>query len=168
MSDGPAEVKRLPLPVGAMAVTYQITIGDGRTMAFETAVDATVAREDLDGLLDTMGGAAERRQAIFELPLVKANLFANRELLADQEKGRANAIANLQAHVEIRSRGSRPQAQPVPSDVNAVAQFDDRIAKIKAQIKTAELRIPYLEALIDRRDPPDLFPELADRREAAE
>jgi hypothetical protein len=159
-----AEVVRTALPVGAIAVTYQITIGEGRTIAYETAVDSTVDRPELDEILDLVGGAAERRQAIFELPLQKASLRANRELLDLQHKAKRRAEADVSAREAVRGRGGR-SVEPKPSDVNAIAQFDERIAKIQAQIKLAEQQIPYLEALIAREEPPELFPEL---REAAE
>lgn len=155
--------------IPGMRVTYQIAIGDGRTVAYEAAVDSTIAREDLDELLDRCGDAAERRQAVFELPLVRASLWSNRQLLATERVSRARAQAESEGRVAQLSRGRRADVPLPPSDVNRIAQYDARLLQIEAQIKSAEARIPYLEAIIARREPPDLFPELAaDMREAAE
>lgn len=148
-------------PIAGMKVTYQIQIGDGRGIAFEAAVEVGYPREMLNELLDRIGGAAERRQALYELPMVKAGLHANKELLKSQREERAKTHALVMAklqHIKERDPRGRDREMPAP-DANAVAQFDGRILDLQRQIKNAELRIPYLEAIIAGEDPPELFPE---------
>lgn len=153
------DVRVMGTPVPGLRVTYQMQIGDGRVIAYEAALDSTCSRGDLDELLDRCGGAAERRQAMYELPMVKAGLYTNRELLAAQRKARAETHAQAVARHQRLQEGRRnvvPMAQP---DANAIAQFDQRILDLLRQIRNAELRIPYLEAIIAGREPPELFPE---------
>jgi hypothetical protein len=66
----------------------------------------------------------------------------------------------------IQRRGG---AVEMPQDVNALAQFDQRIMEINGQIEGARAAIPYLEAVIAGEEPPELYPDAAnDQREAAE
>lgn len=153
------DVKMIATPVPGLRVTYQMQIGDGRVIAYEAAVDSTIDRQDLDELLDRCGGAAERRQAVYELPMVRAGLYTNRELLAAQRKARATTHAQAMARHHSQQQGRRNVIPMAAPDANAIAQFDQRILDLQRQIRNAELRIPYLEAVIARQPPPELFPE---------
>ncbi len=161
-----AEGDRKGLAVAGLALTYQATLIDGKTLAFETAVDATMAREDLDGALDDWIGACRRQQAIEELPLVKAGLYANKATLRDQERARAKLGAEIDARQVIERRNKRP----VPEGATAgLQQFEQPIQRLKAAIATSSARIPYLEAIIARKEPPELFPQPArDQEDAAD
>lgn len=155
MSEQTVAVNRRGVAIPGVEITYQATLIDGKQLAFVLAEDATISREDLDELLDRYVGASRRQQAIEELPLVRANLSSNRKLLLLQRRERAKAEGGSHARMALVGSARRnPRPMPV-GDENAVAQFDARIAQIETQIKHAELRIPYLEALIDRREPPD-------------
>lgn len=158
MSD---EFRMVPTPISGMKIAYQVPVGEGSVIAYEAAVDTTIDTADLNELLDRIGNAAERRRAIYELPMVKAGLYANRQLLTSQREERAKVFATAQAKLQAMQQGRRnvvPMAMP---DVNAIAQFDNRILDLQRQIKAAELRIPYLEAVIAGEEPPELFPEAA-------
>jgi hypothetical protein len=150
------------LAVAGLGITYQATLIDGKTLAFETAIDNTVDRPELDGFLDTFIGAAKRQQAIEELPLVKQSLSANTQTLHEQERARARAVADGQARISASNASRRnPRPETPASDVAALAQFDQRISQLKSAIAAARARIPYLEAIIDRREPPEMFPVAA-------
>ena len=153
-----AETRQTALAVSGLGITYQATLIDGKTLAFETAIDNTTDREDLDGVLDTFIGAAKRQQAIEELPLVKQSLSTNLQTLRDQERARAEAVAGSQARISVVNSGRRTPREIPEGDKAAVMQFDQRISQIKAAVAAARARIPYLEAVIARREPPELFP----------
>lgn len=143
-----------------MRITYQITLAEGQVIAYEIGEDTEIDRKRLDEVLDLVGGAAERRKAIFDLPLHKTRLLKNREQLERERKGRANAEASMHARVVQMTGTRRNQVPPAPMDVNAVSQFDNRISALEATIREDELRIPYLEAVAEGREPPELRTEL--------
>lgn len=151
-----------------MRVTYQIQIAEGQTLAYEIGADTNDGPEELRKVLDLVGDAAERRKAMHDLPFHKARLLSNRERIGNLRKDRAKAEANLNAHVSQISAGRRKEAVPLQTDVNAVAQWDKQIADAEALIKADELRIPYMEAIIAGREPPELFPETREFLAAAE
>lgn len=159
MSDQ-AVMKSIEIP--GMKITYQAQAGDGRMIAYEIAEDRTIDKRDLDDLFDRIGGAVERQQAKFELPLVEANLFANRELLRSQRRERANAEARAEAKIAHLNVARRKPVEIAQQDANSLSQFDQRIVDLERQIKNAERRIPYLKALIAGETPPSLFPEAYD------
>ena len=153
-----------------MKITYQTPLGgDGKGISFELAVDAKIDKGALDILLDIPIEAARRQWAIEQLPNVKADLFVNKKLLADQRKGRAAALARQQENVLRFNVNRRREGQPLPADEAAVAQFDARIMDIQGHIEAAYKRIPHLEAIIRGETPPELFDEDDDaEREAAD
>lgn len=162
MSDGVKIVRR------GIGITYQLQLDSTQTLAFEVAADVEISRSELDDILDRVGGAAERRQAMLELPICKMNLLTNLKMLANQREARAKAVAVSAARIE-RLTGSRRKPVPMAlGDENAISEFDKRIMQIEGSIKTGEMRIPYLEAIIARQPPPELFPELDEAAEAAE
>jgi len=149
-----------------LRITYQLQLSEGQTIAYEIGEDTEIDRVQLDMLLDKVGGAADRRKAIFDLPFHKARLFANRELLRSQQRERAKADATMQARVVQMTANRRSQVPPAQQDINTVAQFDNRILELQKTIQADELRIPYLEAIIEGRKPPELFPEIDDPPQA--
>ncbi len=144
------------LAVAGLGLTYQGTLLDGQTLAFETTVDATMDRKDLDDCLDAWIGACDRQQAKKELPLVKAGLYANKATLRDQERAKAKLAAEIDARQVIERRNKRPTPEGATAGLQ---QFDQRIQQLKAAIATSSARIPYLEAIIARKEPPELFPQ---------
>jgi hypothetical protein len=153
-----------------MKITYQMPLGGaGQGLSFEVAAAARIPPEALGEILDNLGSEARRQLAVEQLPNIKADLFVNLKLLRDQKVGRAKAMAQQQANMDRNSINRRREAQPLPADAAAVSQFDARIMDLEGHIEAARKRIPYLEAIIDRRDPPELFPEIeAEYAEAAE
>lgn len=156
MSDKTFSVPATAIP--GMRVTYQVQIGDGQAIAYEVGVDATTSREDLDELFDRVGGAAARRKAVFDLPLTQLSLNGAKQMLEQQRKERAKAIATQELHVIKMSENRRNSAQATQVDVMAVAQFDQRIMQLERQIVQDERMVEYLQAIVDRRTPPELFP----------
>ncbi len=149
------------VPIPGMRIVYQQPIGpDGRGISFEVAEDATISKEDLNEMLDRVSGAARRLSAIEELPLIKGKLLTDRELLKDEERRLREAGARLESHVTLLSVNRRKEAMPPESDTRAIAQLDQAVSDRRSAIRNSELRIPYLQALIDGRTPPELFPEL--------
>lgn len=165
MSDKSTIVTRTGLAIGALGLTYQAELLPGKTLAFETAVDATMGREELDGYMDDWIGACKRQAALEELPLVIQSLHANRMRLRDEEKKRAVLVANSQARERLRAserpHGTRrDRAEPLAESGDAanLAQADQMIANVRSAIRSAEARIPYLRALVAREEPPEPFP----------
>lgn len=170
MSDA-TPVLRTGLAIGALGITYQAELLPGKTIAFETSVDRTMDREELDGFMDTFIGAAKRQAAIEELPLVIQALHANRQQLKDEEKKRAGLVAGMQARQDLRAierpRGTH-RAQPIENGDQAnLMQQDQAISRLKAAIRAAEARVPYLKALIARQDPPEPLPIAVEDEEGA-
>lgn len=151
-----------------LRITYQIQLGEGQAIAYEIGEDAAIPRSDLDELLDRIGSAAERRKAIFDLPLHQARLMSNLELLEKQKRALAEAEARQQANVVVMSRNRNREAQPAPADVNAVVQHQKAVMETEATIQSDRLRIPYLQAIIAGTALPDLFPEIKPHLMAAE
>lgn len=149
-----------------MRITYQIQIGEGQTVAFEIGEDTEVGLDGLKRVLALASDATAVERAKFELPFHKARLFANRELLKSQLRERAKADAQMQARVVQMTGTRRNQVPPAQQDVNTVAQFDNRILELQKTIRSDELRIPYLEAVIAGEKPPELFPEIEDEPQA--
>jgi hypothetical protein len=168
LSDKTISVDATLIP--GMKITVQGPISpDGQTLAFELPVDALLSRPMLDERLDVLTGALRRQRAIEELPLTKASLVTNLGLYAAQRKARATHEAAMNARIAARSANRRVEAEAAAGDVNALSQFDARLAQIDGQIKLARARIPYLEAIIAGDEPPELFPEAAnDVKMAAE
>jgi hypothetical protein len=165
VSDQTFSVPATAIP--GMKVTYQIQLGDGQGIAYEIGVDSTIDRLALDELFDRIGGAAARRKAIFDLPLTQLSLNGAKQMLAQQHKERAKAVATQEMHVLRMSENRRNQAQATQVDVMAVAQFDQRIMQLERQIVQDERMVAYLQAIIAGKEPPELFP-VTDIRLAAE
>ena len=151
-----------------MRVTYQIQIAEGQTLAYEIGANTDDGPEELRKVLDLVGDAAERRKAMHDLPFHKARLLSNRERIGNLRKSRAQAESDANAHIAVLGQ-NRHKKVPMPqTDVNAIAQWDKQIADAEALIKADELRIPYMEAIIAGREPPELFPETREFLAAAE
>jgi Zn finger protein HypA/HybF involved in hydrogenase expression len=142
-----------------MQITYQITIGEGQTIAFEIGEDTEVGTDGLNKTLDLVAQATARQKAKHDLPFQEKQLIQCRESLVATRKKRAQAAATLDAHVAQLSSTRRNNVQPLQSDVNAVSEFDKTITNLEAAIKANELLIPYLKAIIAGETPPSLFPE---------
>jgi hypothetical protein len=165
-----------------LRITYQIQLGEGQAIAYEIGEDASIPRKDLDELLDRIGSAADRRKAVFDLPFHQARLMSNLELLEklrreldNDNKRLSNAEIQKQANVVIGSRNRNREVPASPADVNAVAQYaqavtnrENEILQVENTIKSDEIRIPYLQAIIAGDPPPDLFPEIKPHLMAAE
>jgi hypothetical protein len=167
MTDKAIEVRATEVP--GMQIEFQGPIGpDGLGVGFRIAVDATISLEDLNIQLDIVAKATRRQRAMEQLPLEKQRLSANLKLLKTAEQDRARHKAQMSGRV-IQRRGG---AVEMPQDVNALAQFDQRVMEINGQIEGARAAIPYLAAVIAGEEPPELYPEvsddIADRLEAAE
>jgi hypothetical protein len=164
MTDKAIEVRATEVP--GMQIEFQGPIGpDGLGVGFRIAVDATISLEDLNIQLDIVAKATRRQRAMEQLPLEKQRLSANLKLLKTAEIDRARHKAQMSGRV-IQRRGGSVE---MPQDVNALAQFDQRIMEINGQIEGARAAIPYLEAVIAGEEPPELYPDAAnDQREAAE
>jgi hypothetical protein len=164
MTDKAIEVRATEVP--GMQIEFQGPIGpDGLGVGFRIAVDATIGLEDLNIQLDIVAKATRRQRAMEQLPLEKQRLSANLKLLKTAEIDRARHKAQMSGRV-IQRRGGSVE---MPQDVNALAQFDQRIMEINGQIEGARAAIPYLEAVIAGEEPPELYPDAAnDQREAAE
>lgn len=152
-----------PIKIPGMQVTFQSPLSpDGKGINFVLACDALINPKALDERLDVIAAAARRQAAFEELPIVKQSLYANRRLLETARKERAKQAAALHHKLELVQAGRRGQADPTkhaPQDVNALAQHDNRILQIEGQIEGASARLPYLQAIIEGRDPPELFPD---------
>jgi hypothetical protein len=164
MTDKAIEVRATEVP--GMQIEFQGPIGpDGLGVGFRIAVDATISLEDLNIQLDIVAKATRRQRAMEQLPLEKQRLSANLKLLKTAEIDRARHKAQMSGRV-IQRRGGSVE---MPQDVNALAQFDQRIMEINGQIEGARAAIPYLESVIAGEEPPELYPDAAnDQREAAE
>ncbi len=99
---------------------------------------------------------------------MRQSLYANTKLLAKARVEKANALANVRASRPAKER--RLQPMTTPAETSTAAQHDQRILQIEGQIEGARARIPYLEAIIAREEPPELYPdpEAANDRMAAE
>jgi len=163
-ADKAIEVRATEVP--GMQIEFQGPIGpDGLGVGFRIAADATISLEDLNIQLDVVAKATRRQRAMEQLPLEKQRLSANLKLLKTAEIDRARHKAQMSGRV-IQRRGG---AVEMPQDVNALAQFDQRVMEINGQIEGARAAIPYLEAVIAGKEPPELYPDAAnDQREAAE
>jgi hypothetical protein len=167
MSDKVVEVRATEIP--GMRIKFSAPISpDGAGMEFEVGVDATIDRPELDLLLDTVASARRRQAAIEELPLERQGLYRNSELLKIARREKAAHEARMGARLTALGARRRGEVMPNPQDVNALSQHDNRIMQIEEQIERAKARIPYLEALIDNREPPDYLPAANDGRMAAE
>jgi Zn finger protein HypA/HybF involved in hydrogenase expression len=144
-----------------MQITYQITIGEGRTLAFEIGEDTDIGPEALNKTLDLVAQATARQKAEYDLPFQEQQLIQCRETLEATRKRRAQAAATLDAHVAQLSATRRSNVQPLQSDVNAVAEFDKTITNLEAAIKANELLIPRLKAIIAGQPLPSLLDEAA-------
>jgi len=164
MSEDRTVVEQVPVP--GMQITFQAPLSpDGKGINFVLALPAEITEGDLDLRLDLIGKATRRQQAIEELPIVKQSLYSNLKLLQTARKEHAAAQARHEAKAAARNKNLRNQVE-LPSDL---AQHDARILQIEGQIAGARTRIPYLEAIIAGREPPELFPLSAnDKAEAAD
>jgi hypothetical protein len=77
------------------------------------------------------------------------------------------ALASKTAAEEAQKRrGERVREVPMAqAALTQITQLSNALAETEAIINHDRLRIPYLEAVIDGRPPPDLFPELKAERE---
>lgn len=161
--------KRTGVAIGGLGITYQATLIDGRTVAFETAIDLTATQADIDDVLDVIAAATKRQQAIEELPAVRDALSFTLAQLASMKKQRAALVAGHQAkHSAMNANRRNPKPLEAGSTDANLAQIDQTIAATEQKIRVAKARIPYLEAIRDRREPPDPFPQYSeDAAEAA-
>ena len=167
MTDKAVEVRAIEIP--GMKIKYSAPLSpDGDGIEYEMAVDSTIHRDDLDELLDKVGGAHQRQAAKRELPLLRQNLHGNRNLLRSARNEKARHEAGMNARASALGGTRRREVQPNPQDANALSQHDQRIIKIEEEIKRAEQRIPYLEAIVAGKDPPDPFAAANDTAQAAD
>lgn len=124
-------------------------------LAYEAAADQTLSREDLDEMLDRLGGAAERQRAIRDLPMARNRLAKNLASLPATRARLAQAQAQAEAHIAQASANRRNAVPPFATDVNAVKGAADMVMVLEQTIETDRLAIAYYEAVIARRDPPD-------------
>ncbi len=146
------------IAVPGMRITLQFPISpDGKTIAWEIVEDQTASAEDLDEVTERAWSVTRRLSALEELPIIKASLYKCRKLLVTARKERAMAIAQQEAAHSGPRRNPRPAN---PQDQQRLMQYDTRVLQIEEQIIVDEARIPYLEAIIARKDPPEPLPVL--------
>ena len=156
------------IAVPGMRITLQGPISpDGKTMAWEIVEDQTADAASLDELMDRAWGVQRRQSAIEELPIVRESLFKNQKLIITARKERAMAVASMEA-ARDRTPRRNLQANQNPQDAQRLLQYDTRVLQIEEQIILCEARIPYLEAIIARKEPPEPLPLLRDVSEAAD
>ncbi len=146
--------------VPGMRITYQAPIApDGKTIAWEMVVDDTMHEEDLAERTEIAWKVTRRLSALEELPIVRASLYKCEKLLATARKERAMAYAQIEAARERPGRRLQ-QVNQNPQDAQRLMQYDTRVLQIEEQIIVDEARIPYLEAIIARKEPPSPLPKL--------
>ena len=145
------------IAVPGMKIAYHFQIAEGQMIAYEVAEDRTASLQDLNELLDRLGGAAARQKAVHDLPFARLRLRQNREKLEKAERALHDAIAKQEAHVQqlVQSRRNPNAAQPLPTDINAVTQAQTTLQGIIDTIRFDELEIPRLEAIIAGMPPPE-------------
>lgn len=145
------------IAVPGMKIAYHFQIAEGQMIAYEVAEDRTASLDDLNELLDRLGGAAARQKAIHDLPFARLRLKQNREKLEKAERALHDAIAKQEAHVQqlVQTRRNANAAQPLPTDINAVTQAQSALQGIIDTIRFDELEIPRLEAIIAGRPSPE-------------
>lgn len=148
----PDTVEARPIEVNALGITYQITLADGRTVAYETRMDATCELADMDELLDRIHDATERQAARVNLPQARAKLKIAHTQLRMQEQ----LYATTQAGQEAAHSVSRKQGPFRPSEAQRTNLENIRasIARFRADIPILEWEIARLEAVIAREEPP--------------
>jgi hypothetical protein len=167
MTDKAVEVRAIAIP--GMKIKYSAPLStDGDGIEFEMAVDSTIHRDDLDELLDKVAGAHRRQAATRELPLLRQLLHKDRKLLPIARRKAADHDAAMTARAVALGANRRREVQPNLQDVNGLQQLNKDVLAIEEAIKLAEVRIPYLEAIIAGKEPPDPFAAANDTALAAE
>lgn len=156
----PDTVEARPVEVNALGITYQIALEEGRTIAYESKVDATCSTEDMDELLDRLHDATERQLARVNLPKAKGKLKIARIQLRMQEQLHARTESEQLAHHRL----SRKQGEFRPSEAqrNNLTGIETSIARFRADLPIIEWEIARLEAIIARREPPEEPARLAE------
>lgn len=124
-----------PAPVPALGMSYQFGIVEGVTLVFQTHIDATTDRRDLDDLLDHVAGAAERQKAKIELPEIR----------------RRRDVALKQLEIAERDYVSS-QARFEGMAANSNRRLTGITAQQKGTLDNAKLSIERLREEVDRWD----------------
>lgn len=157
MSDQVVSVPAIAVP--GLKISYGLQLSDGVSLVYEAAVDSTIAKEDLNELLDRLSGATERQRAIRELPRARDRLAKNLSVLPQARRRVAQAEAQASAHIAQLSQTRRKDVPMLTTDVNETKAANDALAILLQTIELDRLAIAYFEATIDGREPP-LPPEL--------
>lgn len=163
-------VKKLPVDVPALGISYQFDIGSGRQIVMQTHVNATTDDADANELLDRMTRWSYRQQCVVELDDCTHKLGAAYAALKTQRIEHARKMADFQVrHVQAGRRG---QFQPKAEQTVALSNIDQGIANIQGNIIAIRWKIANLTAIINGTErPPPIQDEVSVTemlREAAE
>lgn len=159
MSDPVVSVSGIAVP--GLKISYGLQLSDGVSLVYEAGVDSTVAKEDLNELLDRVSDAAERQRCKRDLPKARDRLAKNVRMLLPARRRVAEADRQSNAHIAQLSQNRRKDVPMLATDVNEVKAANDYLVGLLQQIELDKLVIAYFEAIIDGREPP-LPPELQD------
>lgn len=159
----PDTVEVRPIPVTALALTYQIELSPGRSIAYQVPLPAESDLADLNERLDTLHDATERQLARVQLPQARGKL----KIASVQLKLQENLYAKTKALNEARWTQSHKQGVFRMSEAqsSALDNIATTVAKWRADLPILEWEIARLQAVIDGRTPPEELPAIAEAAE---
>lgn len=139
----------VPTDVPAMGFSYQFQVVDGISMVFQTHLDQTSAKEDIDELCDRVASVAERQKAKLELPEVRRHYgiavtqleIAERDYVNSQ--GRFEAIADASPR---REKGITAQQRTTLDNLKT------SIDRLHADVRRWESEIAKREAIVNGKN----------------
>jgi DNA repair exonuclease SbcCD ATPase subunit len=139
-------VKPLPIQVPALGISYQIDIAQGRSLVFQTHVDATMDRETIDALLDDVARAANRQKAEHDLDEFKRKLASFYLQLKQHTGGLIRQEEDFRAN--WTARGKRGEWQATGQEITALQNIKTNLETLKANIEACKQEIANLEAIM--------------------
>lgn len=141
-----------PIEVNALGITYQVQLEGGGTIAYESKLDNTCARADIDELLDRIHGATERLVAKANIAKAKQRVTMIRARIKLQEQEYVFEENKQKASWSL----GKKQGNFRPSDAqrSMLDNIQKTIASGRADLPVAEYEVARLQALIDGTEPP--------------
>jgi hypothetical protein len=141
-----------PIEVNALGISYQVNLGGDRQVSFETKLDSTADKVEIDTLLDTIHASVDRQQARIKLPEARGRLnIAHVQLrLHEREYAKEEAMQSARFAVS-RKQGEMRRSE---AQIAKLSNIQTSIDRFRADIPILEWEIERLQAVIDGTDIP--------------
>jgi len=134
----------------AAAITVSVNLTDRRNIVVQTYIPRDASIEDYNEVLDKVGKAVDRQEAIYRIVDLKVNLETHKRTLKQLEDDYSRIEAKNAAEWKARNKQGEPRLNP--NELAQKSTAEQNIKRYRVEITKIEADIAACQKVIDGKD----------------